>query len=327
MTDLEQQLLLRSTAKEFFASDFVQSDIADMGWLGLLTDQRAGGEGWYAFEAALICLEGGWAGTSSTWYASALAAGFISNAPGLENVTTAVLAGDQVGAIAYSPSLTLTDSKVSGTVVRVLSQSPPSLVVLTRHPGVSLIAEIGSNGTGLFGDVESLETERQIYSLAVDQTPVVSVEGPIGDALELLALVLLCADTVGAVGRAVRIVTDHLVQREAFEVPIASFQVIQHRLVNLDIFHRTSEALVLTAAAALAEHDPRSEQRALAAHSFIEGRAVKAIDDCIQLAGGIGFTWEFPIHHALRRVSTNSSLLGPGRASRHRLAKAKCWTK
>jgi alkylation response protein AidB-like acyl-CoA dehydrogenase len=325
MTDLEEQLLLRRTAKDIFSSDVSLADLAPMGWLGLLTEANVGGEGWFPYEAALLALEGGWAGTASTWYMNALTAGLASQLPGLSATAEALLAGEQVGSFAHSTNVSSAGDAVSGSIARVLSERPPDVVVLTGLPSHAVIVDLREGAGAVLSDVEGLETERQIYRLELDQMTVQSTASPNAASLELMATVLLCADTVGAVRRAAQIVTDYLVQREAFEVPIASFQVIQHRLVNLDILHRASEALVLRAAAALAEHEPRAEQLVLAAHSYIEGRAVRAIDDCIQLAGGIGFTWEFPIHHALRRVSTNASLLGSGRTSRRQLASAKGW--
>jgi alkylation response protein AidB-like acyl-CoA dehydrogenase len=203
----------------------------------------------------------------------------------------------------------------------LLSQKPPDIVVLAGVPTRgSVTVSLGLGDIRLDPDVTALETERQLFRLAINGAQAYQVEAPTAATLALLALVLLCADTVGAVGRAVQTVTEYLAQREAFQVPIASFQVVQHRLVNLATFQSASEALVLSAAAALAEGEQKAERLALAAHSYIEARAVQAIDDCIQLAGGIGFTWEFPIHHALRRASTNAALLGSGRSSRHRLA-------
>ena len=78
MPDLDERLLLRGTAREVFAADPAIEDTAHLGWLGLLTPEDAGGEGWFPYEAALIAMEGGRAGTASTWYMTALAAGFLA---------------------------------------------------------------------------------------------------------------------------------------------------------------------------------------------------------------------------------------------------------
>jgi alkylation response protein AidB-like acyl-CoA dehydrogenase len=49
------------------------------------------------------------------------------------------------------------------------------------------------------------------------------------------------------------------------------------------------------------------------------------VDECMQLSGGIGFTWEYPLHHELRRVFTNAQLLGTARSSRALLAEVSGW--
>jgi Acyl-CoA dehydrogenase, C-terminal domain len=323
VTDADEHLLLRSTAGEVFASNPSPGDIASLGWLGLLTSEDFGGEGWFPVEATLIAMQGGQLGTSSTWFMSALAAAWVSQAPETSAWTSPLLSGELVGSYASAPELTAAAGSVSGTVDRLLSQTPPGIVVLDGPEAIGCVAVfLGQNGARVDPVETALETERQLFSLALNGVQSHRIQGGSQPTLALLAMVLLCADTVGAVGRAVQIVTEYLAEREAFDVPIASFQVVQHRLVNLATIQSASEALVLRAAASLAEGEHKAERLALAAHAFIEGRAVQAIDDCIQLAGGIGFTWEFPLHHALRRASTNASLLGSGRSSRRRLAVA-----
>ena len=55
-------------------------------------------------------------------------------------------------------------------------------------------------------------------------------------------------------------------------------------------------------------------------------KATAAIDECMQLSGGIGFTWEYPLHHELRRVfTTDAVLLGTARSSRALLAEVSGW--
>jgi alkylation response protein AidB-like acyl-CoA dehydrogenase len=61
------------------------------------------------------------------------------------------------------------------------------------------------------------------------------------------------------------------------------------------------------------------------AHAFVGSKAAAAVDECMQLSGGIGFTWEYPLHHELRRVFTNGYLLGTARASRALLAERSQW--
>jgi alkylation response protein AidB-like acyl-CoA dehydrogenase len=142
-----------------------------------------------------------------------------------------------------------------------------------------------------------------------------------------IARVLLSADSLGALSATFERLVSYLKQRIAFGVPIASFQAVQHRLVDLFVFEAKARAVIMKAARALASEDLTDDAIALsaAAHAFVSAKATAAVDECMQLSGGIGFTWEYPLHHELRRVFTNAYLLGTARASRALLADKAGW--
>jgi alkylation response protein AidB-like acyl-CoA dehydrogenase len=81
----------------------------------------------------------------------------------------------------------------------------------------------------------------------------------------------------------------------------------------------------MRAARAIASADARAPVLTAAAHAFVAAKAAAAVDECMQLSGGIGFTWEYPLHHELRRVFTNGQLMGTARASRQLLAEVSGW--
>jgi alkylation response protein AidB-like acyl-CoA dehydrogenase len=120
--------------------------------------------------------------------------------------------------------------------------------------------------------------------------------------------------------------TAYLRDRIAFGVPIASFQAVQHRLVELLVFEVKARAAVMKAArAAVAGDVQRTVALSTVAHAFVAAKATAAVDECMQLSGGIGFTWEYPLHHELRRVFTNAQVLGNARSSRALLAEVLGW--
>jgi alkylation response protein AidB-like acyl-CoA dehydrogenase len=94
-------------------------------------------------------------------------------------------------------------------------------------------------------------------------------------------------------------------------------------LVDLSILHTSAKALVFRAAKAIEQKTGASLVDA--AHLYLSARAVPALEDCVQLSGGMGFTWEFPIHHALRRVLTNCAAIRTSRLSGNRLARSQGW--
>jgi alkylation response protein AidB-like acyl-CoA dehydrogenase len=147
------------------------------------------------------------------------------------------------------------------------------------------------------------------------------------DQLLAVARVLLSADSLGALSTTFERLVGYLKDRTAFGAPIASFQAVQHRLVDLLVLETKARAVVMKAARALASADDAADVTALSvvAHAFVASKATAAVDECMQLSGGIGFTWEYPLHHGLRRVFTNGYLLGTARSSRADLADKAGW--
>ena len=130
------------------------------------------------------------------------------------------------------------------------------------------------------------------------------------------AAVLLAADACGTAARAVDIAAEHARTREQFGRPIGQFQGVKH--LCADMLVRLEQARALTWDAARAGHDEaRSLTAALAAATALDA-AYTCAKDCIQILGGIGFTWEHDAHLLLRRAVVARQLLGSG--DLHRLA-------
>ncbi|MFF2780048.1 acyl-CoA dehydrogenase [Streptomyces sp. NPDC058052] len=130
-----------------------------------------------------------------------------------------------------------------------------------------------------------------------------------------LAAVLFAADACGTAARAVETAAEHARTREQFGRPIGRFQGVKH--LCADMLVRLEQARALTWDAARAVHDPaRPLVAALAAATALDA-AHSCAKDCIQILGGIGFTWEHDAHVLLRRALVARQLLGTG--DRHRL--------
>ena len=126
----------------------------------------------------------------------------------------------------------------------------------------------------------------------------------------------VAAVTVGACQRIFDIINAYAKERIQFGVPIGSFQAVKHKLANMYRDIERARVLVYYAALTLAEDHP---DRALAA-SMAKAAAGEAqrrcVQDGLQLAGGIGYTWEHDLHLFLRRAKVGE--LQFGSASRHR---------
>jgi alkylation response protein AidB-like acyl-CoA dehydrogenase len=134
------------------------------------------------------------------------------------------------------------------------------------------------------------------------------------------AVVLNVAETVGAIERVFEITLEWCFDRYSFGRPLSSYQEIKHRMADQRLWLEASRAVAAAATVAVATGGDDAGQLVSAAKSYIDAHAGELVQDCVQLHGGIGVTWEHDIHLYLRRVTLNSGVLGTVRDHRHRLA-------
>ncbi|MFM0098734.1 acyl-CoA dehydrogenase [Paraburkholderia nemoris] len=120
----------------------------------------------------------------------------------------------------------------------------------------------------------------------------------------------LCSEAVGAMDVAKDYTLEYLRTRKQFGVPIGSFQALQHRMADLLLEIEQARSAVINAAAALgAERTVR--ERAVSAAKYSIGRiGTMVAEECIQLHGGIGMTWELPMAHYAKRLVMIDHQLG-----------------
>jgi hypothetical protein len=120
----------------------------------------------------------------------------------------------------------------------------------------------------------------------------------------------LCSEAVGAMDVTKDYTLEYLRTRKQFGVPIGSFQALQHRMADLLLEIEQARSAVINAAAALgAERTVR--ERAVSAAKYSIGRiGARVAEECIQLHGGIGMTWELPLAHYAKRLVMIDHQLG-----------------
>jgi alkylation response protein AidB-like acyl-CoA dehydrogenase len=124
-------------------------------------------------------------------------------------------------------------------------------------------------------------------------------------------ILALCAESLGAMEAAKEATLDYLRTRKQFGVPIGSFQALQHRMADLLLEIEQARSAVINAAAALDSEDRITRERALSAAKMSIGRiGTKVAEECIQLHGGIGMTWELPLAHYAKRLVMIDHQLG-----------------
>ena len=173
--------------------------------------------------------------------------------------------------------------------------------------------------------VPSLDPSRKLARLELDDRPAEPV-GPDGDHTALWrrvaddAAVAVCAELIGSMERANELAVEYAKVRVQFDRPIATFQVIKHKAA--DMLHRQELARVGTHYAAwTSDADAPDRERAAAmAKAYAAEAAVFVSGECIQIHGGVGFTWDCDAHLHYRKAKQADLLLGYQGWQRARLA-------
>ncbi|MCU1659913.1 MAG: acyl-CoA dehydrogenase domain protein, partial [Pseudonocardiales bacterium] len=108
--------------------------------------------------------------------------------------------------------------------------------------------------------------------------------------------------------------------RYSFGRPLASYQALKHRVADMKMWLEASHGTTAAAARAVQDRGPEAAELVSVAKSYVGQRATDIIQDCVQMHGGIGVTWEHDIHLYLRRATVDRVTWGTPAEHRERLA-------
>jgi alkylation response protein AidB-like acyl-CoA dehydrogenase len=180
------------------------------------------------------------------------------------------------------------------------------LLVPSDAPGVEIVRGRSIDMTRRFARVRFEEV----------RLPSSAVVGEIGgadadvDRQLQLALALQCAEMVGVADRALEFTLEYGRDRFAFGRPIVSFQALKHRIADMTVWLEGAKAVSDALAAAVDLRDDQTDHLASVAKAYVGDHCLAIVDDCVQLAGGIGVTWEHDIHLYNRRVAVDRAIYG-----------------
>jgi alkylation response protein AidB-like acyl-CoA dehydrogenase len=171
----------------------------------------------------------------------------------------------------------------------------------------------------------SLDMTRQLCDITLDAAEARQViVGAAAEAAVSAGLAagaaILAAEQLGLAQRCLDLTIEYVKQRRQFGRQIGSFQAVKHRLADLWTSITLARAASRYAAACLAGDDPDAPVAVALAKSACCEAAVTAAQECVQLHGGIGFTWEHPAHLYLKRAKAASVAFGTPGAHRAALA-------
>jgi alkylation response protein AidB-like acyl-CoA dehydrogenase len=140
------------------------------------------------------------------------------------------------------------------------------------------------------------------------------------DDVQRRLLAALGLEAVGIGSKVTGMALEYVSGREQFGRKIGSYQAISHSLVDAYVAVELSRSLAYWAAWCVAEQDGQVDVAVAAAKSQAAEAAVLACEKSIQAHGGIGFTWEHPLHRYYKRALWLEGALGYGREHRAEIA-------
>jgi alkylation response protein AidB-like acyl-CoA dehydrogenase len=131
----------------------------------------------------------------------------------------------------------------------------------------------------------------------------------------------VCAEAAGIMAHMVEQTREYLKTRKQFGVPLSSFQVLQHRAVDMYVLAEQAQSMAYRAAVLADAREPAERARAVSAAKAWIGKAGRKLgQEAIQLHGGMGMTDELPIGHYFKRLTMIDTLFGDHRHHRRRFA-------
>lgn len=305
----------------------------ELGVAGLLVPESLGGAGAGAREVAVVMEEIGRAVAPVPFLSSAILATVALLRAG-DSETVAALARGEVTAALVVPLSTAPDDPVAG--VSVGADGLTGLVSTVAGAGaadVLVVPVAGPDGLELHTALRAAPGVEVSPLLALDMTrPLATVrfsgaassrvgpaDGAVAEALQTGAA-LLASEQLGVAQWCFDTTLAYAKQRKQFGRAIGSYQAIKHRLADLWFEVSAATAVARYAADTHARGDVDAAAAAAIAQAYCGGVAVHAAEECVQLHGGIGMTWEYPAHLYLKRAKSDQLALGTAYRHRTRLA-------
>jgi alkylation response protein AidB-like acyl-CoA dehydrogenase len=311
----EDQRTLRSAARDFLAKEVsstvvraafdspdgdspeLYKKMAELGWIGLAVDEALGGVGYGPIEQAVVCEQLGYRCAPGPFFSTACLAVPALAALGASDLIPPLIGGSKRATVAWNLSNVVDVQIADGFVV---ADGDTARWFDRSEVDVTPVASV--DGTRRTGSLSLKTSGRELGS---------SAELHYGDSARAVDLqaAYLCAELVGIMQWALDTTVQYVKDREAFGRPIGVFQAVQHKCADMLVRTETSRSAAYYAAYALANGLPDAAYAASVAMAYCLDAAHSVTGECIQLHGGIGFTWEHDAHLYFKRATTNRVLL------------------
>jgi alkylation response protein AidB-like acyl-CoA dehydrogenase len=321
---------------------------AELGWTSLLVAERDGGgsiSGKGLIDLTLAAHEFGRHAAPGPLMSTNVVAAALSAAGKHRDLISGLMDGssiaawcmsegapnDGLGNVGFDIAIAGDQLVLNGVKRPVESADKASHLLVTGRTGSGLtqvLVPAATEGVSVT-PMRGIDLTRRFSVVAFDdvRVPAASALGRVGGADDDVerqlqhALVLLCAEAVGAMQAAFDMTVEWAFDRYSFGRPLASYQALKHRFAHMTAWLHASHAITDEAARAVAECAPEATELASAAKAYVGDYGTELVQECVQLHGGIGVTFEHDLHLFLRRVTLSRTLLGTPHEHRRRLAR------
>ncbi|MCT1920622.1 acyl-CoA dehydrogenase family protein [Brevibacterium luteolum] len=319
----------------------------ELGLAGLLVPEADGGAGASLAEAAVVAHAIGRHAAPLRFLTSGVIATTLVTHAGDFELAAALAAGERYAAVAFpATSSTLTSGleasdasgaehagtvHVSGTVAGVMEADGADDLIAVIGSGEDTTIVVIDPADARIAPFLSLDETRRLADVTVEGAAArVIATGPEAEAAATAATlagqVALAAELAGTAAQAFSTTLDYVRTRVQFGRAIGSYQAIKHRLADLWLAVSQADAAATYAAQTAANWQHGGEDLheaqicALTALAYTAPVAVQAAEEAVQLHGGNGMTWEYPVHLLLKRAKAGELILGHPAANRAALA-------
>ena len=335
--DPEQEELRRTvrTLLERAAGGDVWRLLAEqVGALGLAIPEEYGGAGFSVLETHVVLEELGAALAAPGFLSTTLAAQAILAGDSAEAKAASlpgIAGGETRAAVVWGGNVTANVSaaddgrwRLTGTAENVLDGGEADLLVVPAQTpsdvGLFVVAAADAATEG----VQTVDPGRPQARIEFRESPatLITTDASALDHVLDLACVAISAEQVGAAQRAFDLTLAYAKQRVQFGRPIGSFQAVKHRLADMFTLLESARSASYAAAFAATASGHELTVAASRAKAYCSEAFTTIAGEAIQLHGGIGITWEHPVHLYFKRAHATSQVFGTPAWHRRRYARA-----
>lgn len=335
----EEQELLRNEIRRFLSehaplaatrehwddvrgtSDPIWKGLVEMGLVGLLVPEDAGGSGGSMTDMGVVLQELGRVAYSGPFTASAVGGASLAARVGDSALLGGIADGSLVATVAHAepgrslaawsePGTNVRAGRLSGEKIWVSHGEVADVLFVTASDGVYRVARQAEGVT--VDAMDTIDRTRRCARVRLDAAPAervgdLDIVGPVIDRLILAE----AADSIGAAEVCLEQSVAYAKERKQFDRPIGSFQAVAHLCTDILEAIELSRAGVHYALAAADADDAAAQHLAAVMCKAQIGEVLTPVGaQAIQIFGGVGFTWEYDLHVYFRRLHGADQLLG-----------------